>query len=148
MEVLASLAAGLGGNAAKGAAARNEAKRYLRLTKAQIISSLLSLGDWVSDWVYAIQAAIWAAGNYIMSTTEQFECVKHVGAHGPGVFNASGSWDGDESFGSGSWEGEGANCTDVSLAVELCAAPRTVEIPGGVLGASQPKRRKPYRGHA
>ena len=51
MEVLASLAAGLKGDAAKGAAARNEAKRYLRLTKAQILSSLLSLGDWVSDWV-------------------------------------------------------------------------------------------------
>ena len=66
MEVLASLAAGLGGDAAKGAAARDAAKRYLRLTKAQIISSLLSLGDWVSDWVYAIQALAWAAGEYIM----------------------------------------------------------------------------------
>eukprot|EP01045_Picozoa_sp_COSAG04_P041187 COSAG04_NODE_12401_length_654_cov_1.374775_1_plen_74_part_00 len=56
-----------------------------------------------------------------------------MGAHGPGVFNASGSWDGDESLGSGSWES--ANCTGVPLAVELCAAPRTVEIPGVVLGA-------------
>ena len=137
MEVLASLAAGLKGGAAEELAARDASKRYmcLRLTKAQIISSLLSLGDWVSDWVYAIQALAWAAGEYIMSATEELACVKHVGAHGPGEFDASGNWDGDESLGSGSWEGESANCTDVSLAVELCAAPRTVEIPGIVLGA-------------
>ena len=37
--------------------------------------------------------------------------------------------------GKDSWDGEGANCTDVSLAVELCAAPRTVDVPGIVLGA-------------
>ena len=133
MEVLASLVAGLKGDAAKGAAARNEAKRYLRLTKAQILSSLLSHGDWVSDWVYALQALAWAAGEYIMNAAEENACIKYVGAHGPGVFNASGSWDGDESFGSGSWES--ANCTDVSLAVELCAAPLTVDVPGIVLGA-------------
>jgi len=124
MEVLASLAAGLKGDACKGCSERDAAKRYLRLTKAQIISSLLSLGDWVSDWVYAIQALAWAAGEYIMNATEKLACIEHVSAHGPGVFDASGSW-----------ESEGANCTDVSLAVELCTEPLTVDVPGIVLGA-------------
>ena len=101
MEVLASLAAGLKGGAAKTLSERDAAKRYLRLTKAQIISSLLSLGDWVSDWVYAVQALAWAAGEYIMNATEKLACIEHVSAHGPGVFDASGSWDGDESLGSG-----------------------------------------------
>ena len=63
MEVLASLAAGLKGDAAKGAAARNEAKRYLRLTKAQsrrprhastvevhLLHGYRMRSDWPSAW--------------------------------------------------------------------------------------------------
>eukprot|EP01045_Picozoa_sp_COSAG04_P012226 COSAG04_NODE_816_length_10084_cov_4.719179_2_plen_372_part_00 len=139
MEVLASLAAGLGGDATKGAAAHDAAKRYIRLTKAQIISSFLSLGDWISDWVYALQVLAWAAAGLIPNSVEKLACMEFVGQNGTAVFGevSSGSWD-DDSLVSGSWEeGEDANCTDVTggvfLALQLCTRPRDIDVPALVL---------------
>lgn len=131
MEVLASLIAGLKREEARAAADRTN-KRYLRLTKTQILSSLLSLGDWVSDWVYALRALAWTAGGYALNASEKLACIEYVGEHGPGAFIENGDSVGD----TGSWDS--ANCTevtDVSLAVQLCAEPRTVDVPGIVLAA-------------
>jgi hypothetical protein len=142
MELLSSLAVGLQykNKVAEGVAEFvPEGRCGFKLPKAQVISALLSLMDWSSDFAYSAEVYSWTTAGHAPTAAEVQACMAFVGEHG--AF-ANGTWTWETALqgvgapvAAGTCVAVGADGSDGSASALLhdCSQPRVVDVPTAVL---------------
>ena len=133
-----------GGTSSDGGGFVSRQLRRTGLSKAQALSSLASLADWITDFQYYFEVRSWTEGRYAPSSDDTLDCADFLMSEGRFV---NGIWEWDcaglsavvnESQSCGVIDTCASNLTDVltestAALMAECRRERTVDVPEHVM---------------